>query len=231
MVQSYFQEATNVINFILDHGKEECYTHNQYIYQAEDVADYIYVVKSGLVIINRMLPDGKELSMKMLGHRSMFGATTLFCGAKKHSLFSRVKNKATVVKLDLATFEASIFSDEVMKYEWMLWLQNESNKHEYKLRDLLTIGKKGALYSTLIRLVNSYGVEKEDGILLNVELTNHDLANLSGTTREGVNRMISELKKENIIQVRGKLITIKNIEYLKIETNCENCPANICRIE
>lgn len=36
--------------------------------------------------------------------------------------------------------------------------------------------QKGALYSTLIRLSNSYGVERSDGILINIVLTNQDLA-------------------------------------------------------
>lgn len=231
MVQTNFHEAVSVVNFILQHGKEEVYRHNQYIYQAEDAADYIYVVKSGIVVINRVLEDGKELSMKMLGRRSIFGATTLFCGAKKHSLFAKVKSDAKVQKLDLMTFENAILSDDVLKYEWMLWLQNENNKHEYKMRDLFTIGKKGALYSTLIRMSNSYGVRTNDGIILNIELTNNDLANLCGTTREGVNRVISELKQQEIISVKGKIIKIKDIDFLKEAIRCENCPSHICRIE
>lgn len=231
MVQINFHEATNVVNYIMDNGKEESYKAGQYIYQAEDPADYIYVIKSGVVLINRMVEDGKELSMKMLSSRSIFGAVTLFCGPKKHSLFAKVKSAAVVRKIELKTFETALLADEVMKYEWMLWQQNENSKHEYKMRDLFTLGKKGALYSTLIRLSNTYGVKQEEGILLNVELTNNDLANLCGTTREGVNRIISQLKADDIIRVKGKYIVLKNIQYLKDEISCESCPVNICRIE
>lgn len=59
------------------------------------------------------------------------------------------------------------------------------------MRDLLTLGKKGALYSVLIRLSHTYGVHSAEGVLLNVEMTNNDLPNLCGTTREGVNRLSS----------------------------------------
>lgn len=83
----------------------------------------------------------------------------------------------------------------------------------------------------MIRLTNTYGVETEEGIRLNIDLTNNELANFGGTTREGVNRIISELKQKNVIETNGKKITIKNIDYLKDEINCENCPINICRIE
>ena len=50
-------------------------------------------------------------------------------------------------------------------------------KQHSKFRDLLLYGKKGALYSTLIRLANSYGKETDGGILISVPLTNQELAN------------------------------------------------------
>lgn len=150
---------------------------------------------------------------------------------KKHSLFAKTKTKVSVYKLDIEQFENAILNDEVLNYEWLLWIQNENAKQEYKLRDLYTLGKKGAVYSTLIRLSNTYGITTDDGIQLNIDMTNNELATFGGTTREGVNRIISELKVKNIITTQGKRITIKHIDYLKDQINCENCPINICKIE
>nr|WP_239701553.1 helix-turn-helix domain-containing protein [Mammaliicoccus sp. D-M17] len=67
--------------------------------------------------------------------------------------------------------------------------------------------------------------------MINVDLTNHELANFCNVTRESVNRMLSYLKKENIVSVNHKRITIHDLEYLKKSINCENCPLSICRIE
>lgn len=231
LMQVDFREATSIINFIKEEGKIETYDHHQFIYQAEDPSDTIYLIQEGNVLINRVLEDGKEFSLKMLGPRSIFGTTTLFCGAKKHSLFARTKTKTTVYKMPVVQFENAILNDEVLKYEWLLFIQNENAKQEYRFRDLFTLGKKGALYSTLIRLSNTYGTYTDEGMLLNVDLTNNELANFCSTTRESVNRMISELKSKNVIKTEGKRITILDMQYLKDEINCENCPINICRIE
>ena len=62
-------------------------------------------------------------------------------------------------------------------------------KTQSKFRDLILHGKKGALYSTLIRMTNSYGVHQGDGILIDLSLTNQELANFCGMSREVVNRM------------------------------------------
>ena len=102
---------------------------------------------------------------------------------------------------------------------------------EVLLCDLLLYGKKGALYSTLIRLANSYGKETDGGILISVPLTNQELANYSATARESLNRMLSELRKNGIIEYRGHLIFIKDIDYLKEAIQCENCGREICNIE
>ena len=96
---------------------------------------------------------------------------------------------------------------------------------------MVLYGKKGALYSTLIRLSNSYGKEVDGGILITVPLTNQELANYSATARESLNRMLSELRKQNIIELRGNLIFIKDISYLRREIECENCGKEICNIE
>lgn len=104
-------------------------------------------------------------------------------------------------------------------------------KQHSKFRDLLLYGKKGALYSTLIRLANSYGKEMDGGILISVPLTNQELANYSATVRESLNRMLSELRKSDIIEYRGHLIFIKDIDYLKEAIQCENCGREICNIE
>ena len=104
-------------------------------------------------------------------------------------------------------------------------------KQHSKFRDLLLYGKKGALYSTLIRLSNSYGQEIDEGILITVPLTNQELANYSATARESLNRMLGELRRENIIEMRDGLILIKDIDFLKKEIQCENCGKEICNIE
>ena len=96
---------------------------------------------------------------------------------------------------------------------------------------MLLHGKKGALYSTIIRLTNSFGVETENGIILTIPLTNQDLANLSGTSREVINRMLSELRKNHVLSIEKGIITIYNLSYLKSAIDCEGCPAEICCIE
>ncbi|WP_236610286.1 helix-turn-helix domain-containing protein [Planococcus halocryophilus] len=80
------------------------------------------------------------------------------------------------------------------------------------------------LYSTLIRLSNSYVLQTEKGTLINLMLTNQDLENFCVMTREVVTRILSDLKKREILTLSEGKILLHDIEHLKSKINCENCP-------
>ncbi|WP_332650346.1 Crp/Fnr family transcriptional regulator [Lysinibacillus sp. 54212] len=116
--------------------------------------------------------------------------------------------------------------------EYLTWLQTENLKHQSRIRDLVLNGKKGALFSTLIRLANTYGEFRHDNeVFINFTLTNTEIANLCATSREMINRMLNDLKKHNIITFDKGYITILDLQFLKDEIACENCPLHICRID
>lgn len=92
-------------------------------------------------------------------------------------------------------------------------------------------GKKDALYSTQIRLSNSYGRTRNDGVLIDILFTNQELALFCTATRESVNRMLAELRKRDKIamQSSGKIL-IKDLQFLRDEIGSENCPIELCNI-
>jgi CRP-like cAMP-binding protein len=102
---------------------------------------------------------------------------------------------------------------------------------ETKLRDLLLFGKPGALSSLLIRLSNTFGQLNPEGhILIDYKLTNQDIAEMIGATRESVNRMLRELKQQDVIEFINSKISIKNLTYLRDQIHCDECPTAICRM-
>ena len=116
--------------------------------------------------------------------------------------------------------------------EYLKWVQIENIKNQTRMRDLVLHGKKGALFSTLIRLANTYGQTNQDGsIFINFSLTNTEIANLCATSREMINRMLNDLKKHQIITFEKSFITILDVEFLKREIECAECPLVICRID
>ncbi|WP_236692878.1 helix-turn-helix domain-containing protein [Aneurinibacillus tyrosinisolvens] len=63
-----------------------------------------------------------------------------------------------------------------------------------------------------------------------MSLTNQELGDFCGTTRERVNRILGDMRKEKIISVKQGYITIHDLEQLREMNDCEDCPIDICRM-
>nr|WP_139378418.1 Crp/Fnr family transcriptional regulator [Mesobacillus jeotgali] len=202
-----------------------------FLFEEGNHANELYIIQSGKFQISKIVPDGRELTIRMCSAGELIGELALFSPASQHILTARSSESGSVAVIQKDRLEAEIAKDSGLALELVKWLSLQHRKSQTRIRDLVLHGKKGALYSTLIRMVNSYGVKTEDGLKIDVPLTNQELANFCGTSREVVNRLLSELRKKKIISIDKGFITVHALHRLKREIDCENCPVEICNIE
>ncbi|MEH7073703.1 Crp/Fnr family transcriptional regulator [Neobacillus drentensis] len=202
-----------------------------FLFQEGMAAEELFIIISGKVQISKITSDGRELSLRICGENDICGELTLFTDNPRYLLSALVIEEAEVVAINKDKLESEIFQNSKLAFEFMKWMSDHFRKTQTKFRDLVLNGKRGALFSTLIRMSNSYGIQKDNEILIDLPLTNQELANFCGTSRESTNRILSELKKDKIISVKKGKISILNLQYLKNEIDCENCSAVYCSIE
>ncbi len=227
------QEVTGELSQLL-----EQYIHHEskvekgdFLYQEGEIASELYIIRSGKVKVSKLTPDGSELTLRLCSTDDIVGELSLGCPNTHHKLNAKVLEEGKVAIIYRNDLEQHLLSDNRLALEFMKWLSRQNEITQSKLRDLILKGKKGALYSTLVRLTNSYGINTDSGILIDHALTNQEIANFCGTSREVINRLLSDLRKVEVISVDKGMITIHDLNYLKSEINCENCPAYICTIE
>jgi CRP-like cAMP-binding protein len=202
-----------------------------YLFQEGQLATEIFVVLSGKFQISKMNAEGRELNLRLCQQNDIIGELTLFAYQPTYLFNSLAVEDGKVAAVNIEALEKLLLENTQLAYEFMKWMNDHFRKTITKFRDLVLHGRKGALYSTLIRLSNSYGEVNDSGILITVPLTNQDLANYTGTARESVSRMLSELRKQKIITIDRKTITIHDLAFLKKEIDCENCPVAFCNID
>ncbi|MEH7108425.1 MULTISPECIES: Crp/Fnr family transcriptional regulator [Bacillaceae] len=202
-----------------------------FLFQEGQAAKEMYLIMNGRIHISKMNMEGQELCLRLCSANEIVGELTLFTEDPRYIFNARAIEDCTVAAIHLDSLEKAIFENSRFSYLFLKWMNDHMRRTMTKFRDLVLYGKKGALYSTLIRLSNSYGVVKADGIHITVPLTTQELANFSGTAREIISRSLGHLKKEGIISIHHKMITIHDLEYLKKENDCENCPVSFCNVE
>ena len=199
---------------------------------AKEFAQHIAFISKGHVQLTQQTMGGKELTIRICSDASLIGDITLFSTTALTPFSAKALTTVTLYVLPKTVMEQQLTQQPSAMIEYMQWLQLENLKHQSLLRDLVLHGKKGALFSTLIRLANIYGQLQQSGsIFIDLALTNTELANLCGTSREMINRMLNDLKKHHIISFDKGYITVHELEQLKHAIDCENCPISVCRID
>lgn len=195
-------------------------------------AEDVYLIKTGTVRISKDTESGKMLTLRITGNNTFIGETSIFCETIYHSVSANAIETTQLLVLPRTTLEKYLSDCSSLMMEWIQVMQMHSLKNETRFRDLLLHGKKGALLSTLIRLTNTYGIKQEDGsILIDYAMTNQELANFCATSREVVNRILNDLKKKDVLSLDKGMITIHDLQFLRTEVECDNCPLHICRID
>ncbi|WP_147533222.1 Crp/Fnr family transcriptional regulator [Bacillus marasmi] len=222
--------STELIELFHSIGYTQKIEKGTFLFQEDALADELFIILSGTVQVSKIVPDGRELTLRMCKQDDIIGELSLFHASQRYMVTGKVITSGEVIVISKQQLESKLSTNHFLALEFVKWMSLQQQKTQTKFRDLILNGKKGALYSTLIRLANSFGVKTEDGILLNINLTNQELANFCGTSREVVNRFLSELRKLGIISVNKGMITIHNLHYIKQEIDCENCPIEICNM-
>ena len=141
--------------------------------------------------------------------------------------------KRQVYSIRYDVLEPAIAKDHSLAIAMMKIYTLHMRRQQAKYRDLLLYGKKGAFYSTLLRLANSYGIQRDDGIYIDIALTNQELAEFAATSRESLNRMLSELRKLGYVAYDKHHLVICDLDALigLLDLDSDTIDPNISNIE
>lgn len=204
---------------------------DSFLFMEGENADELYIIKSGIIQIGKLSPDGRELALRICNTGDIVGELSLYSDDVKYILNAKALEDGEVAVIKKTRLEEELLKNNNLAIEFMKLMNQSFLRDQTRFRDLVMHGKKGALYSTLIRLSNSYGKKLEDdSIFIDIVLTNQELANFCATSRESVNRLLNDLKRNQIISMKKGNIIIHDLQHLKDEINCENCPIVLCSI-
>ena len=221
-----------MVELFLQHGQIIRFEREHHIFQEGERADDIFFIKHGAVQINQQTESGKELTLRICRNGVIIGENAMFCHIQYHSTTAKATEPSELIVLSKSKLEVLLTGQPSLLIDYLKWMQVENIKNQTRMRDLVLHGKKGALFSTLIRLANTYGEKRDDhSIFINFSLTNTEIANFCATSREMINRMLNDLKNHHILSFEKGFITIHNLDFLKKEIECADCPLAICRID
>jgi CRP-like cAMP-binding protein len=198
------------------------------LFQEKDSVEYVYLLLKGSISLGRVHLRGKDFILKILNDQELIVEYQLFKPNPQYQFYAKTMTDCEMILIKKEQFEEFIKNDPEAMSALVAWLSTGYLKAQMKCQDLIMNGKKGGLYSILIRLCTTYGIKTEDGILIDLPLTHQELANLTYGTREVIQRALKDLREKDIIAYDNQKFTIKKLNYLKEEVDCQNCSFEIC---
>ncbi len=183
------------------------------IFGEGDPGDFICFVKSGRVKIAKLTEDGREQILHFLQDGDLFGEVVLFDGGN-YPATAEVLEASEIGMLRNLDLDNVIRSNTGIAVKLIKVLNRRLREAQTKVRDLALKDTFTRTVSLLLKMAGEGGVEKDGAIHIGVELSRQELANLIGTSRETVTRILSDLNRQKIIHLDGKGITILNKQKL-----------------
>jgi len=174
-----------------------------------DSGDALFVVLRGNVAVTRATGDGKENILSILKEGDFFGEMAVL-DASPRSATIKALEEVDVAMLARDDFLDVLGSNPRMAVGLVVTLSARLRATNENIQAAAFLDVPTRLAALLLNLSNNFGEHTADGVRLTLRLTNQEMANMIGTTRESVNRTLNRFWDERLIDMRDAHLIIKN---------------------
>jgi len=190
------------------------YRKGQVILHQGDQGDSLFVVVSGRVRIYTLSPDGHELSVWICDEGDFFGEMALLNGQPR-SASAEAMQPTEVLLLHRQAFRNFLLSNPQAAIHTIETLSLRLRSTTESAEGLMSLSVTQRIARKLLELSERYGVEQDEAVLIDLDLSQEAIATLVGTTRESANRALGSLRDQGIVQVDRVRIQVLDPEKLE----------------
>jgi len=185
-----------------------------FVYQADDFSNEMYFLIRGVVKIGIYSNDQKEVIKSILHPIAMFGEMGI-TGEKVRQDFAIAMNEEIhFFTLKISDFKNLMKSNHLLSERVLLFVGNRLRKAEARLEGLVFKDARTRIIEFLKESASRRGRQVGYEMLVRHSLTQQDIANITGTSRQTVTSVLNELKKSNLIFFNRRSILIRDMENL-----------------
>ena len=189
-------------------AKSRRYAKDDVVFHADESGDIFCLIKEGQVKVTMISPEGKEIILSLLGPGDFFGEMALLDNEPRSATIIATEplEIATIWRSDFLHILSENFSiTQKVLAELSRRLRNASNRIE----SLATMDVYGRLARFFLDAARERGKVLDNGYVAVSRPTHQSIANMIGTSRETVSRLIHDLMKQNLLLSEGKTIYLR----------------------
>ena len=196
-------------------ARVENFSKKDFVYMPGEIRKKLYCVIEGTVQLSLIDGGGSQFILSSMRHGTWFGEASVV--GPMPLLEARATTDCKLLMLPYSEvnscvnqgiFHRNLFSDHIKKVQLIYQL----------LAGMLFLPLRARLAARLLFLVESFGYQTDEGVVLDMKLSQQDFAKMGMGSRQRVNKIFREWQAKGIYKkVTGKYL-VKDIEALKLET-------------
>lgn len=206
--------AESDIRDLMAVAKRRTFRSGEVIFHRDDPGQVLYLIKEGKVKICLISPDGQEISLAVLGVGEYFGEFALYDGLPR-SADAIALEKVECYTLQRSDFQSAIMKNPKIAIQVLEGLSKRLRNTDQMVEDLIFLDVYGRVAKKLLDLSGMHGIKVENGTLIDVRLTQQELASMVGASRESVNKVMGYFADKGYISTDKHRVTLHKMNELK----------------
>ena len=185
----------------------------QSLFKEGDDGDHLFVVSSGKVKLGTKSVDGRENLLMILGPGDMFGELSLFDSGPRTATATAVTD-SKLLALGQDKVIPWVKEHPEVSLQLLARLASRLRRTNEVVGDLVFSDVPGRVAKALIDLGVKFGDKRTEGLFVNHDLTQEELAQLVGASRETVNKALADFAQRGWLRLEARSVMILDYERL-----------------
>jgi CRP/FNR family cyclic AMP-dependent transcriptional regulator len=181
------------------------FDRHEVVFHRDDPADSLHLIVKGRFAVRIMNPIGEAVTVSVLGPGDSFGEMALIGGEARRSATVQALERAETLALYKDDFHRLRAQYPAVNDVLLRFLVSELRAMNERLLDALYVPSDRRVLRTLKELTADHA-DGDDAV--EVPLTQEELAELSGTSRSTVNRVLRQEEKRGTVALRRGRTTV-----------------------
>ena len=202
------------LNSIQEICKTRKYPKNSMIILEEEMGDVVFIVMSGTVKITRVNDEGKEVILAMLGSGEVFGEMAILDGESR-SANALSQENCEVVTINREDFLNLLKTNNKVSLNLMTEFAIRLRKSDQQIEALSLDDAEHRIGVSILNLAEELGVIRQGVVTVDNLPYQQDIANMAGTSRETVSRVMKTFEDRGLITKTGHKLSIPDYAFFK----------------
>jgi CRP/FNR family transcriptional regulator, cyclic AMP receptor protein len=174
----------------------------------------LYIVKRGRVRLYRLTPDGKQLTLDILDKGRIVGRMS-WLGQELNAVYAEAIEDAVICSFTPQELRRLIERFPGIGLNLIRYLSDRLAASEREREVMAFRSVEQRLAARLLELAGRFGRSMEGGIAIDARLTQQELADMIGTSRETLAATISSLREREVLEMQDQRVLIRDPDRLR----------------